>query len=178
MNAMTPTLYTIGHSNLTIKQFLAVLCDVGIKTLVDVRTSPYSGFAPHFNRESLATAMPLAGIDYRFAGETLGGRPSDPTCYRHGEIPPSKADYLQLVDYHEVARRDWYRRGEARLLDLASDGPTAIMCSEEDPERCHRHHLIARHLTERAEVRHVRTKGTETWRIEEATFAPTQPALL
>lgn len=175
---MKPTLYTIGHGNLTMEQFLRALRGVGVLTVVDVRTSPYSGFAPQFNREALAKALPNAGIDYRFAGETLGGRPSDPSCYKHNEVPAPKADYLSLVNYDEVARRGWYRRGEARLLELAAVGPTAVMCSEEDPDRCHRHHLIVRHLLDRVAGIHIRTKGTETWRLEEPTFAPSQPSLL
>ena len=78
-----------------------------------------------------------------------GGRPSDPTCYKNGELPPPKSDYLNLIDYATVASRPWYSDGIERLIELAGKNRIAIMCSEEDPVRCHRHHLIAQTLLDR-----------------------------
>ncbi|HEX9090110.1 MAG TPA: DUF488 family protein, partial [Anaerolineales bacterium] len=45
-----------------------------------------------------------------------------------------------------VMKRSWFLYGVQRLLEIASLQTTVIMCSEEDPARCHRHHLIARYL--------------------------------
>ena len=77
-------------------------------------------------------------IAYGYGGEYLGGRPNDPTCYFTGQVPDGKANYLELVDYAEVARRDWYLRAIDRLIQCAEQDTTAILCSEEDPARCHR----------------------------------------
>ena len=58
---------------------------------------------------------------------------------------------------------------------MAAQAPTAVMCSEEDPLRCHRHHLIARSLLERGvAVGHIRKQGT----VEPAVPEPKQMTLL
>jgi uncharacterized protein (DUF488 family) len=162
-------LYTIGHSTLEMDDFQSLLKENYIQVLVDVRSQPYSRFNPQFNRESFKHAMAHADIEYVFAGEYLGGRPTDPTCYKDGVVPDGKADYLKLVDYAEVMKRDWYRRGIERLLQLMGENLTAIMCSEEDPVQCHRHHLIAQTLLERGiTVWHIRANRD----VEEAKLLP------
>jgi uncharacterized protein (DUF488 family) len=153
-------IFTIGHSNLSADEFVAALRAHQIAIVVDVRSSPYSQYAPQFNRLDLAQTLRTAGIDFEFAGEALGGRPSDPTCYRNGHVPPQKSDYLKLVDYETVATKSWYLEGIDRLIEIAKESRTAIMCSEEDPNRCHRHHLIAQTLLERdVTVWHIRKSG-------------------
>jgi uncharacterized protein (DUF488 family) len=152
------TLFTIGHSNLSGERLVEALHSQEIDVLVDVRSMPYSRYSPHFNRETLQTDLMAAGIDYRFAGDHLGGRPKDPTCYKRGVLPPEGADYLQEVDYEEVARREPFRAGVQRLLELAAAHRVAIMCSEEDPAECHRRHLIARFLPPDVQVIDIRTK--------------------
>ena len=142
------TILTIGHSNLSGEEFVAVLRRHGVATVVDVRSVPFSQYTPQFNRGVLERALAGAGIGYAFAGDYLGGRPTDPTCYKDGEVPEGEANYLVLVDYDEVATRPWYRRGLARMIETTVERPTATMCSEEDPLRCHRHHLIAQTLLE------------------------------
>jgi uncharacterized protein (DUF488 family) len=128
-----------------------------VQRVVDVRSSPYSRYSPQFNRESLMSDLQYAGIAYGYAGEYLGGRPADPTCYFAKRVPEGRADYLRLVDYAEVARRSWFVRGLDRLVDRAGAGVTVVLCSEEDPARCHRHHLLARELDKRnIEVLHLR----------------------
>lgn len=155
-----PMIVTIGHSNLSSDEFVAQLTAQQIATLVDVRSAPYSRWAPQFNRDDLAWRLGVAGIEYRFAGDVLGGRPTDPTCYKNGELPGEKADFLDLVDYGEIAKREWYRTGIARLIELAGVARTVIMCSEEDPARCHRHHLIAQSLLDAGvAVAHIRKDG-------------------
>ena len=140
------TIYTVGHSNVPVEDLLATLRRHGITTVVDVRSVPFSQYTPQFNREALERTLAEAGVDYAFAGDSLGGRPTDPTCYRAGVVPTGEANYLALVDYDEVATRPWFRQGVDRLIELAAERRVAIMCSEEDPQRCHRHHLIAQSL--------------------------------
>ncbi len=155
-------LYTIGHSNLPVAQFTSLLHQHAIEALVDVRTSPYSRYNPQFNREALAQSLAEQGIAYVFAGDELGGRPSDATCYKHGKLPEPDADYLHEVDYRAVMARPWFAKGIARLLAQCAQGTTVIMCSEARPEECHRHHLIALHLLEtqpECEVLHILPGG-------------------
>ena len=178
VDAGRPTIYTIGHSNLDMGRFVDALKAFGIDTLVDVRSMPYSRFAAWFNREALQGSLEAAGIAYRFAGDFLGGRPTDPTCYFGGVVPPHDANFLKEVNYPEVARRPWFQRGIERVLDLAQEGTVAIMCSEEDPNQCHRYHLIAQALLPIADVVDIRTAGGEGPRAVPATVKHVQPTLL
>jgi uncharacterized protein (DUF488 family) len=155
-----PPVYTVGHSNHAAEAFLELLRRHEIATVVDVRSAPYSRFAPHFNRRDLEYLLGEAAIGYVFAGDALGGRPNDPTCYKNGVVPDGHANYLDLVDYPAVAERPWYREGIARLRETAAGRRVALLCSEEDPARCHRHHLIAQTLlAEGIPVRHIRATG-------------------
>lgn len=159
--AFPKTIYTVGHSNLSIEQFLRLLAQHGIEVVVDVRSAPYSRYTPHFNHDALASTLNRAGIEHKYAGQHLGGRPKDPTCYKNGQLPDGKADYLKLVDYTAVATRPWYQKGLARLLEIACEKTTALLCSEEDPQQCHRHHLIAQSLLEKGiSVQHIRGDGS------------------
>jgi uncharacterized protein (DUF488 family) len=167
--------YTIGHGVAPVAEVIAGLERHAVALVVDVRSVPYSQWTPQFNREAIERALATVAIGYAFAGDYLGGRPTDPTCYKAGVVPEGEANYLALVDYDEVARRPWYRRGLTRLIELARERPTAIMCSEEEPDRCHRHHLIAQSLLALGiEVRHIRRDGT----IEAAGVEPKQLSLL
>jgi uncharacterized protein (DUF488 family) len=143
MNDRPVQIYTIGHSNSTASDFVDALRRSGVRSVVDVRSAPYSQYSPQHNREALAKTLADAGIEYVYASEYLGGRPQDPTCYKHGRVPTGKADYLKLIDYAEVARRPWFQKGIDRLIQIASEQPTAVMCSEEDPHDCHVRTLLA-----------------------------------
>lgn len=159
------TIYTIGHSNQTIESFLDLLQRHGVTVVVDVRSAPFSRFAPHFNKDNLLLELKERGIGYRFAGEWLGGRPDDPDLYRNGVVPQGHADYLSLVDYPAVARTTRFREGIDKALLLAETETVALMCSEEDPMRCHRHHLIAQALLDsEVKVLHIRRDA----KLEEA----------
>jgi uncharacterized protein (DUF488 family) len=146
-----PTLYTIGHSNHDIETFLGLLKANGIQRLVDVRTSPNSRFYPHFRRKALEEHLRDAGIEYVYEGNALGGRPRNPACY----------DESGELDYRRVEQQDWYRAGVDRLVDYAASTSTVMMCSEEEPDRCHRRFLIARTLLgeSRAGIVHIRRDG-------------------
>lgn len=155
-------LYTIGHSNHSLERFVQLLAGAEIGQVVDVRTAPHSRYNPQFNRGHLERALPRHHIAYIFAGQHLGGRPSDPACYKRRSLPAEDADYLHAVDYPEVMRQAWFLAGIERLLALAAEQTTAIMCSEEDPAECHRHHLIAKFLLREhrgVAVRHIRGDG-------------------
>jgi uncharacterized protein (DUF488 family) len=157
------TLYTIGHSNHEITKFLALLKDNRILQLVDVRSAPYSKYNLYYNRETLDSKLKQQGIEYFYYGNRLGGRPTDPSCYKHRELPKEGTDYLHEVDYPEVMKKPFFQQGIHNLLELVEKKPTAIMCSEEDPAHCHRHHMIARYLlAEHPEltVMHIRGDGS------------------
>lgn len=157
--------YSIGHSNHQPEVFVALLRQHGIDVLVDVRSQPYSRWAPQFNRETLARALEQAGMHYMFLGDLLGGRPSDPSLYQdaaedeaHGPRP----------DYARMAAQPAFQEGLRKLVDLAAQRPTAMMCSEGDHEHCHRALLITPQLLARgARVIHIQPDGSTVEAQEE-----------
>jgi len=155
-------LFTIGHSAHSPERFVELLNENGVMSLVDVRSAPYSRFHSQFNRENLEQELPQSMIEYAYAGDRLGGRPKDPNCYKSRKLPPDGADYLHEVDYPEMMKRPWFKKGIEGLLTLADQQTTAIMCSEEDPALCHRHHLIAKYILREFpefSVQHIRGDG-------------------
>jgi uncharacterized protein (DUF488 family) len=133
-------LLTIGYgSQRSFDDFVTLLLNHGVNYLVDVRTKPFSKFRPEFSQEPLAANLKRSGVVYVSLGETLGGRPSDPTCYTNGK-----------VDYGKVRERDWFAEGLARLETGWREGHRiAIMCAELAPERCHRTKLVGEALAAR-----------------------------
>jgi uncharacterized protein (DUF488 family) len=156
------TIFTIGHSNHSAEKLVDLLKAVKVTTVVDVRTAPYSRYNPQFNQESLESVLAQHHIGYAFGGKQLGGRPADPACYKSRTLPEEDADYLHEVDYPAVMQRDWFLKGIERLQEMAAVESVVILCSEEDPAQCHRHHLIARYLMAHhpeIDVQHVRGDG-------------------
>ena len=70
---MSPSIFTIGHSNHPLDRFLALLARHEVEVLVDIRRFPGSRKHPHFNRDNLAVALQETGVEYRWL-EALGGR--------------------------------------------------------------------------------------------------------
>jgi uncharacterized protein (DUF488 family) len=144
------TVFTIGHSNHAIDTLRGLLLRHGIEVVADVRSSPYSQYASQFNRETLCAAVTDAGIEYRFLGDALGGRPSGEDFYDdHGRVL-----------YDRIAASPAFRQGIDRLVRIARQRRTALLCSEEDPTDCHRRRMIGRVLIERqVPVIHIRGDG-------------------
>ncbi len=144
------SLYSIGHSNVSLDAFLDLLRKNGIVALVDVRSMPYSRFNPHFGREALKHAIEAAGIEYHFLGDRIGGKPAQKELLG--------AD--GRADYEKIAASAPYLEGIARLIAMGEAAETAFMCAEADYHHCHRHWLITRTLIERGiPVRHILHSG-------------------
>ena len=142
--------WTIGHSNHTIEIFLDLLVTQRIDVLVDVRSSPYSRYASHFNKEAIQAPLEDRGIQYLFLGDCLGGRAEGDRFY----------DEQGHVLYGRVAESPQFQQGITRLLGGIAKYRVALMCGEEDPAVCHRRLLIGRVLGQRGVgVVHVRGDG-------------------
>ncbi len=129
-------IYTIGYGDRDIDRFIAVLQANAIAYLLDVRSAPYSRFKPEFSKDALSKALAAHDIRYVYVGDTLGGRPDDPTCYVEGRI-----------DYDQVRARSFFQRGIARILAAHRQQlRVVLMCSEGKPEQCHRTKLIGETL--------------------------------
>jgi uncharacterized protein (DUF488 family) len=144
-------LFTIGHSNVSVAEFLDRLNQHGVELLVDVRSAPYSRYCPQFNRRELQRAVESAGLRYRFAGKELGGKPFDAALQGEDGAP----------DYDKMAATEEYQQALQWLETLAGEQCVVIMCSEADPTRCHREKLIARSLRARGvKVTHIMPDGS------------------
>ncbi len=133
---------TIGHSTRTWKTFLELLRAYGVKRVVDVRTIPRSRHNPQFNRESLSTKLRAARIGYvhlRKLGGLRRTRCDSPNMGWRNASFRGFADYMQTSEFEA---------GLQRLMKLAAQKRSAIMCAEAVPWRCHRS-LIGDALTVR-----------------------------
>ena len=136
---------TVGHSTHPIEEFIGILQAHGIHQLVDVRTMPRSRRVPQFNKENLADSLQAAGMLYHHL-PGLGGlrhakRDSTNKGWRNASFR-GYADYMQTPEFRENVEK---------LVELAAHSPTAIMCAEAVPWRCHRS-LIADALLARGIV--------------------------
>jgi uncharacterized protein (DUF488 family) len=159
-------LFTIGHSSRTFDDFLSLLREFKISTLVDIRRFPGSRKFPHFNRQSLEAALsafsetsplggPASGIEYLWL-EDLGGRRSGPDI-AESLNPGLKnsgfrryADYMQTEQFHSAVKR---------LLSVAAAKPTAIMCAEKLFWKCHRRLLSDYLAAQGVDVEHIIESG-------------------
>jgi uncharacterized protein (DUF488 family) len=149
MKRSSPIIFTVGHSTRSFEELVELLRAHGIERLVDVRTIPRSRHNPQFNRDALGRALRCRRIGYQHIKALGGLRPARPDSINAGWRNASFrgfADYMQTPTFSE---------GLGRLLELAKQKPTAIMCAEAVPWRCHRS-LIADALTARGyEVRDI-----------------------
>jgi uncharacterized protein (DUF488 family) len=143
-------LYTIGHSTHSFETFFALLERFQIQVLCDVRSSPYSRYAPHFAREVLNVQVVQRGLKYLYLGDVLGGIPLEGDFY----------DLQGRVDYAKVAQSEGFLAGLERVKRGVAQYRIALMCAEENPQGCHRRHLISHALRDTLEIAHIRATGS------------------
>lgn len=147
---MSKKLYTIGHSNLNIDEFIELLHKYQITALADVRSHPYSRYLPHFNKNYLQKVCKNSHINYVFLGEELGARTKDQKCYINGKAV-----------YEKIAATELFKQGIKRIIKGSKNYTIALMCAEKDPITCHRAILICQHLRQYdLEINHILSNGT------------------
>ena len=133
-------IFTAGHSNRPLEEFLDLLEGAGIELLADVRAYPASRRHPHFGREPLSTALQGRGIGYLWLGRELGGhrtaRPDSPNTAL-APVWRGYADQMQTAGFAQAIME---------LEVQALSRRTVVMCAERNPDDCHRN-LIADRLT-------------------------------
>ncbi len=134
------TIFTIGHGRHAFADFLDLLQKHNIEFLCDVRSVARSRW-PQFNGLVLAELLSENGIGYEHLPET-GGK--------------------------TVAKPEDLARGIDRILEIAADIRTVIMCSESQPltahkvsrANCHRVGLLAPRLKAKgAKIIHILPTG-------------------
>ena len=145
-------IFTVGHSTRAPDELIAILREAGVELLVDVRRFPGSRRHPQFGKEALRAGLAAAGIDYRHEPD-LGGRreprPDSPnTAWRVAGFR-GYADHMASPEFRAALDR----------LIAQQQTPTAVMCAEAVPWKCHRQ-LIADALVARGvEVVHLLGPG-------------------
>jgi uncharacterized protein (DUF488 family) len=134
--------WTIGHSTRSLEALLELLRAHGVTAVADVRRFPRSRRHPQFDTTALARDLPASGVGYVHR-PGLGGfrrprRDSPNTGLRNGGFR-GYADHMATEAF--TAELD-------TLVAAAATVPTAIMCAEAVPWRCHRS-LIADALAAR-----------------------------
>lgn len=156
------TIWTLGHSTRSWEEFLALVREHEIDLLVDVRHYPSSARTPWANAAVLASNLKDAGLSYEHLVDLGGYRKPRPDSRNAGW---RNAGFRGYADYMET---DPFRVALDRLIALAKDRRTAIMCAEAVPWRCHRGVLSDALVVRGVRVIHILAPGT----TQEHTLPP------
>ncbi|HDR9360125.1 TPA: DUF488 domain-containing protein [Burkholderia vietnamiensis] len=145
---MTLPFYTIGHSNRTLDELVAMLRAVDVTLLVDIRKMTRSRTNPQFNEATLPDALAAADIGYEHIAE-LGGLRG-----KSRDVPDALNGFWTNRSFHryaDYALSPEFRAGLARLIALGEQQRCALMCSEAVWWRCHRR-IVSDYLLARGET--------------------------
>ena len=159
---MIKKIWTIWHSTQQILDFIEMLKIFDIKYLLDVRSTPYSAYAPQFNKENLYKELMQYWIKYLWFWEEFWARYTD-----------SKFLTNWKVDFDKVVRWESFQKWVDRLNNALEKwfSNLCIMCTESNPLECHRFSMVSKYLVHDAwfKVDHImRTKKKEwegLWKI-------------
>jgi uncharacterized protein (DUF488 family) len=147
------TVWTIGHGTRSADELVSVVCEAGVRTLIDVRRFPGSRHNPQFNEPALRAVLEKNGVAYRHAVE-LGGR----LAHEPGE---DRFPCLRVAAFRSYAARMGTERWQAALAAALAEEAPCFMCSETLWWRCHRR-LSAEFLHARGEhVVHLLAPGKQ-----------------
>lgn len=149
---MKQTIYTIGHSTYNVEKFINLLKVHDITCIVDVRSTPYSQFAPQFNEREIKFLLNKNGITYIYMGEEFGARRENATLYKsNGKL-----------DFEKTKSSPEFLSGVKRIEAGLNKGfNIAMMCSEKAPQDCHRCIMIGKAFSDYGyEVEHILEDST------------------
>lgn len=139
---MGPPVLTIGHSNRSLEEFLALLQAQSADLVVDVRRLPGSHRYPQFDEQALRASLAEVGIDLQRSAGLTGRRGRD-----HG-VADEVNGWWQNRSFHNYADHalgEEFAEALAELRGWARSRTVVVMCSEAVWWRCHRR-IIADHL--------------------------------
>jgi len=131
MNSVGP-LFTVGHSTRPLEELLSICEANGVTAIADVRRFPGSRRHPQFGRGALEESLPAQGVAYLWI-PALGGRRR-----RSRGAQPSPWRVAGFAAYADHMLTSEFRDGIDQLLASLAVHPTAVMCAEASPYRCHR----------------------------------------
>ncbi len=138
---------TIGHSNRSLDEFIALLSENSVGVVVDVRKLAGSSRFPQFNADALDEALADERIGFRRLEGLTGRRPVSRT------VPFEVNAWWQNRSFHNYADHalsEEFREDLEELMGWGEGRQCALMCSEAVWWRCHRR-IIADHLLARGE---------------------------
>ena len=123
-------IFTIGYEGATQKELVAALRAAGVARVIDVRAVPLSR-KPGFSKNVLAAGLAEAAIDYVHL-KALGTPPAGREAARKGRWEEMNRIYAAQLETPEAGAE------AARMIALAQEMPSALLCFERDPAGCHR----------------------------------------
>ncbi len=123
-------IFTIGYEGATQPELIAALTQAGVECVIDVRAVPMSR-KPGFSKNILAAGLGEAGIDYVHL-KALGTPPAGREAARKGQWDVMERIYAAQLETPEAGME------AARIIALAKEKPSALLCFERDPAQCHR----------------------------------------
>lgn len=146
-------IWTIGHADHSLENFLGLLADQRIQVVVDTRSTTLGNCAAWFHPHNLQASLKDAAIQFRTFGQDIPEAPEgmalrEPDGFYGADLP-------LCLQFEAVAFQGW-----ARLEEGCRHSRIALLCSEESPARCNRRLLISRPLVARGiRTYHIRGDG-------------------
>lgn len=153
---MKHSFFTIGHSNRSLDDFVALLRGPGIERVVDVRTVPRSRSNPQFNKDTIAEGLVASGISYEHVAALGGLRGRTKSIAASVNAFWTNDSFHNYADYALTAE---FRAGLEHLLNEGQRHCCAVMCSEAVWWRCHRRIIADYLIVSGATVIHVMGHG-------------------
>lgn len=123
-------IFTIGYEGATQAELIAALRAAGVAQVIDVRAVPLSR-KPGFSKNVLAAGLKEAGVDYVHL-RALGTPPAGREAARKGRMEEMHRIFAEQIETPEAGAE------AARMVALAEEKPSALLCFERDPAQCHR----------------------------------------
>ena len=123
-------IFTIGYEGSTQAEFIGTLKEAGVERVIDVRAVPLSR-KPGFSKNVLAAGLKEAGIEYIHL-KALGTPPEGREAARKGKHEVMARVYAGQLETPEAGAE------AVRMIALAEEKPSALLCFERDPAQCHR----------------------------------------
>lgn len=144
-------LYTIGHSLYDKEKFLKLIKDYNISYLLDVRSTPYSKYAPQYNADVIGKYLEENSVRYVPMGKRFGARQKDMSLY----------DEDGILDFSKTRQTVFFQNAVGSVLKgLDSGSNIVLMCTEKNPIECHRTILISKAFYDiGVPVKHILSNG-------------------
>ncbi|KJJ86111.1 protein containing DUF488 [Candidatus Omnitrophus magneticus] len=130
-------LFSIGFTKESAERFLSLLCNAGVKHIIDIRLNNVSQLAGFAKRDDLRYFLKeICGIEYIHIPELA------PTKAILEEYKKNKGDWSV---YEQSFNALLQSRAVEKTLDLNQFDNSCLLCTEDQPTHCHRR-LVAQYL--------------------------------